>query len=161
MSECSTSSSSDSEFHNENSADLSYQHLDSIPESAVSRSNEILSLQLNNNEIQKLPTSISHFHKLVTLDVSSNGMKTLCDEICHLKHIRTFVAKNNRFSENSLPKDFGLLQSLEVVNLSGNHMVRFPHQVTELSKLKCLYMGSNQMREITGRIKHLTRYVDL
>ena len=155
----SLSSSSDNEFHNENAEDLSYGHLETIPDSALSRAMELVALQLNNNEIVQLPPTICLFTKLVTLDISNNNMKKLCDEVCQLRNLRTFVAKNNQLNSSSLPKDFGLLQSLEVVNLSGNLFTDLAPQLTELKRLKCLYLGSNQLAELSSRVKHLQRWV--
>lgn len=152
------SSCSDSEFHNENSENLSYSHLTAIPDSVLARAGELVALQLNNNDIRLLPQTLNRFSKLITLDISSNNLKTLCDGICQLKHLRTFVAKNNLLSSaDSLPKDFGLLQTLEVVNLSGNHFTHIAPQLTELKKLKCLYLGSNRLVELSSRIRHLER----
>lgn len=153
----SLSSSSDSEFHNENAEDLSYGHLETIPDSALSRAMELVALQLNNNEIVQLPPTICLFTKLVTLDISNNNMKKLCDEVCQLRNLRTFVAKNNQLNSSSLPKDFGLLQSLEVVNFSGNQFTDLAPQLTELKRLKCLYLGSNQLAELSSRVKNLLR----
>lgn len=152
MSAC---SSSDSEFHNENSEDLSYNHLETIPDYALGRANELVSLQLNNNEMTTLPSTISHFTRLVSLDISNNNAKILCNELCQLRHLRTFVAKNNQLNSNALPKDFGLLQSLEVVNLSGNQFTDLAPQLTELLRLKCLYLGGNRLVELSSRVKNL------
>ncbi|XP_076438545.1 leucine-rich repeat-containing protein 58-like [Babylonia areolata] len=148
-------SSSDSEFHNENTEDLSYNHLETIPDYAISRANELVSLQLNNNEIQVLPLTICHFTRLVNLDISNNNAKTLCDELCQLRHLRTFVAKNNMLNSSALPKDFGLLQSLEVVNFSGNQFTDLAPQLTELPRLKCLYLGGNRLVELSSRVKNM------
>ncbi|KAK7106431.1 leucine-rich repeat-containing protein 58-like [Littorina saxatilis] len=153
----SQSSSSDSEFHNENTEVLSYEHLETIPDSAILRSGELVSLQLNNNDILQLPSSIGCFSRLVTLDISNNSMKKLCTELCQLRNLRTFVAKNNQLSSSALPKDFGLLQNLEVVNLSGNHFTDLAPQITELYRLKCLYLGSNRLVELSSAVKHLLR----
>lgn len=155
----SQSSSSDSEFHNENTEVLSYEHLETIPDSAILRSGELVSLQLNNNDILQLPSSIGCFSRLVTLDISNNSMKKLCTELCQLRNLRTFVAKNNQLSSSALPKDFGLLQNLEVVNLSGNHFTDLAPQITELYRLKCLYLGSNRLVELSSAVKHLLRWV--
>nr|AYH91784.1 leucine-rich repeat-containing protein 58-like protein [Pomacea canaliculata] len=151
------SSSSDSEFHNENGEDLSYGHLETIPDFVLTRAGELIALQLNNNEIRHLPETIGLFSKLITVDVSNNNMKSICDEVCQLKHIRTFIAKNNQLTSNSLPKDFGIIQTLEVLNLSGNLLSTIPPQITELERLRCLYLGSNRLTEVSTSVKNLQR----
>lgn len=151
------SSSSDGDFHNENAEDLSYEHLETIPDFVIQRAGELVALQLNNNEISRLPETIQLFSKLVTLDISNNNMKTICEDICHLRNLRTFIAKNNQLNSQSLPKDFGMLRSLEVVNLSGNQFTELAPQLTELEKLKCLYLGSNRLTELSSSVKNLQR----
>lgn len=153
----SLSSSSDSEFHNENAEDLSYGHLEYIPDYVLCRAGELISLLLNNNEIRRLPETICVFSKLVTLDISYNNMTTVCDEVCQLKNLRTFVAKNNHFTSQSLPKDFGIMKTLEVVNLSGNVLEELPPQLTELERLQCLYVGGNRLSELPSSVKNLHR----
>lgn len=150
-------SSSDSEFHNDNSEDLSYGHLETIPDFVLSRAGELISLQLHNNDIGRLPETICLFSRLITLDVSNNNMTTICDEVCDLRNLRTFIAKNNQLTSQSLPKDFGKLLSLEVVNLSGNLLEELPTQLTELERLQCLYLGGNRLKALSTAVKNLLR----
>ncbi|XP_005091682.1 leucine-rich repeat-containing protein 58 [Aplysia californica] len=153
----STSSSSDSEYNREHLEDLSYGNLQTIPDCILQRSNALHSLQLDNNDITSLPSSIGVFKKLIVLDISANNMTFISDEICQLSKLRTLIAKSNKLTATSFPKDFGQLKSLEVVNVSGNHLETFPPQFTELSKLQVLHFGGNLLKEIPSTIKRLTR----
>ncbi|CAH1798045.1 unnamed protein product [Owenia fusiformis] len=142
-----------------NSQDLSYSELDSFPEFLLEgdQAHQLQSLQLDHNQITVLPRVISAFANLITLDVSNNGMTYLSPELVRLQHLRTFIGKNNYFENESIPKDFGLLRSLEVVNISGNQVTEFPMQFTELHHLKCLYLGSNNIRHVPNEIRNLIR----
>ncbi|XP_071095583.1 leucine-rich repeat-containing protein 58-like [Haliotis cracherodii] len=151
------SSSSDSEFHGENAEDLSYAELDTLPECLLSRAHELRALQLDHNNISVLPPTVSIFNRLIVLDISNNNVSHISDEIVKLKQLRTFTARNNRLDEQSLPKDFGLLKSLEVVNFSGNLFETLPPQLAELRRLKCLYLGGNRIQELPHTIRNLTR----
>ena len=153
----SMSSSSDSEYKQEHLEDLSYGNLTTIPDCIFQRAHSLHSLQLDNNDITSLPSCIGLFKKLIVLDISSNDMTFICDEICHMSKLRTFIAKNNKLTTSSFPKDFGLLQSLEVVNVSGNQIDSMPPQFTELSKLKVLHLGGNRLRRLPNSIKRLYR----
>ena len=146
--------SSDSEFPNENVEDLSYCWLRTIPESIMWRT-ALCSLRLNNNDIGHLPKSIQIFSKLVSLDLSSNKMHTLCDELCLLDNLRTLICKNNLLNLKSLPKDMGLMKGLENVNFSGNIFKCFPPQFTELTGLRCLFFASNMIRNLPPDISRL------
>lgn len=157
---CSYSSSSDSECHNrDHFEDLSYGGLQTIPDCILTshRLSNIHSLQLDNNDITSLPSCIGLFKKLIVLDVSSNNMTFICDEICQLSKLRTLVAKNNKLNNESFPKDFGQLKSLEVLNISGNEIDTFPPQLTELDKLEVLHFGRNRLSACPSKIKFLRR----
>lgn len=149
-------SSSDGE-NNENTEDLSYGNLTSLPEFLFERAREIRALRLNQNEINILPRTIKLFSSLITLDLSNNNLSYLSDEIVQLRHLRTFIAKNNHIKSVTIPKDFGRMTSLEVLNLSGNEIKVFPQQITELFRLRYLYLGGNSIVEVPNRIKNLKR----
>lgn len=144
-------------FMEENSVDLSYSDLDTFPDFLVEKADELLSLQLDHNRITVLPRAIGSFINLVNLDFSNNSMTYLSADLVHLKMLRTLTAKNNLFDMDSLPKELGLMQSLQVVNFSGNHFVDFPMQFTELRELRCLYLGANNISNIPKEICNLHR----
>jgi Leucine-rich repeat (LRR) protein len=150
-------SSSDTEYSREHLEDLSYGNLDTIPDCILQRSHSLHSLQLDNNDITSLPSSIGLFKKLIVLDISSNNMTFISDEICQLSKLRTLIMKNNKLRCDSFPKDFGSLRTLEVVNVSGNQIETFPPQFTELEKLQVLHFGGNHINELPSTIKLLTR----
>ncbi|CAL1543463.1 unnamed protein product [Lymnaea stagnalis] len=152
-----SSAASDTEYSREHLEDLSYGNLDTIPDCILQRSAVLHSLQLDNNEITSLPSTIGLFKKLIVLDISSNNMSFICDEICQLTKLRTLIAKNNKLTTDSFPKNFGSLKLLEVINVSGNNIEIFPPQFTELDKLQVLHCGGNRIKELPSAIKSLTR----
>ena len=130
LEQCTDSSDDD------NSIDLSYSDLQLFPHGIFeSCPQQIRSLQVSNNNIADLPAEVGLFTNLVILDVSNNILKSIADEICHLRHLRTFVARNNCLSVESIPKDFGTLPSLAVLNLSGNHLAQLPVQSVSYTHL--------------------------
>lgn len=150
-------SSSDSEFHDENSQDFSDSDLQVLPGFLKENSQNWISLQLSHNNFISLPPEIGSFENLVFIDISNNGLTQICDEITKLKKLRSFVARNNLLDGSSVPKDFGLLSvSLETLNLSGNNFIDIPLQFTELSHLKHLYLGANKINGISSAVKHLS-----
>lgn len=142
-------------FSDENSEDLSYSDLDALPEFVVDRAREIMSLHIDHNLIACLPPEIGTFVNLVSLDISNNRMKYISNDICQLPQLRTLIARNNAFEVESIPKDFGLLQSLMVLNLSGNNLNEIPMQFTELTELKCLYLGANRIMSVPKEVRNL------
>ena len=144
-------------FVEDNSVDLSYSDLDSFPEFLLEKSQELLSLQLDHNQITVLPRAIGAFDNLVTLDISNNAMTYLSVELVQLQQLRTLTARNNHFDSDSLPKEMATMQSLQVINFSGNHFTEFPMQFTELKDLRCLYLGANNIEALPREISNLQR----
>jgi len=146
-------------FDDFNSEDLSYSDLDEFPIFLIERSKELRSLHLDHNQLVALPPELGAFNGLVSLDLSNNRLKVIADEICCLVHLRTFVARNNQLTAESVPKDFGLMPSLQLLNFSGNRLTDVPMQITELRELKCLYLGANQITTVPREICNLHRLV--
>lgn len=147
----------DAYFNDSNSEDLSYAELDIFPDFLLERASEILSLHFDHNLLSALPPEISLFTNLISLDISNNQMKTISPDICSLPQLRTFIARNNLLTTESIPKDFGLLRSLVVMNLSGNQFNEVPMQFMELTELKCLYLGANRVSVVSKDIARLQR----
>lgn len=142
----------------DNSVDLSYSDLDQFPLSVLdSCPQQVRCLHVTNNHIEVLPSELGLFTNLVSLDISNNRLKSVADEICSLRRLRTFVARNNFLCVESIPKDFGTLPSLAVLNLSGNQLTHLPVQFTELPQLRCLYLGANQISVIPPEVQNMSK----
>lgn len=83
------------------------------------------------NGITRFPKQLGHdlhtypplIDTLMELDLSSNELETLPDEIC-------------------------LLVSLKKLKLEGNRLSRLPHHMPALYKLEKLYLNDNELREL-------------
>ncbi|KAF7215683.1 leucine-rich repeat-containing protein 58 [Nothobranchius furzeri] len=119
------------------------------------RKKDTKQLYLNYNRLTSLPSSVNLFFNLEFLDISNNGLTSVCDGITRLTKLKTLLAKNNRLDEFSLPKEFGSLQ-LEVLNFSGNRFEEIPLQCTKLLHLQSLSLGGNRLKSIPAEVEHLT-----
>lgn len=138
--------------------DYSRLSLDTLSVDGVSeeRKRDTRQLYLNYNRLTSLPSTVSLFYNLEFLDISNNGLSTICEDITRLTRLKTLIAKNNRLDEFSLPKEFGSLQ-LEVLNFSGNRFEEVPLQCMKLQRLQSLSLGGNRLKSIPPEIEHLTR----
>ena len=84
-------------------------------------------------------------------------MTYMSKEIALLTKLRSLTARNNHFNKESLPKELGLMTSLEVANFSGNRFDEFPQQFTQLVNLRCLHLGANQLVSLPEEIGNLQR----
>lgn len=118
------------------------------------RKKDTRQLYLNYNRLTSLPSSVGLFCNLEFLDISNNGLTSICEGVTRLNKLKTLLAKNNRLNEFSLPKKFGSLQ-LEVLNFSGNRFEEIPLQCTKLVRLQSLSVGGNRLKSIPSEIERL------
>ncbi len=116
---------------------------------------DISTVLLNNNLISELPPLISLFQNVYTLDLSSNQLRFLSQDICKLTNLRTLIVKDNLLEDSSLPKDLGNLIKLESINLSGNLFTQFPYQLLDIHSLKEIYLGSNKICSLPRSYENL------
>ena len=99
---------------------------------------------------------VSLYERVVSLDLSDNGLTELPAEVCGLRELRELVVKKN--SIKSLPSDFRrLATTLEELNLSGNVLERFPPVLFDLLCLKSLSLGKNSIEWLPPQIQRLER----
>lgn len=132
---------------------LSTFNVDSI---SSERKRDTRQLYLNYNRLASLSSSVSLFCSLEFLDLSNNGLTTICEGVTRLTRLKTLIAKNNRLDECSLPKEFGSLP-LEVLNFSGNRFQEIPLQCMKLLRLQSLSLGGNRLKSIPSEIENLVR----
>lgn len=119
----------------------------------LERSDDVDTLLVHHNSLTFIPTTVSNFYCLRTLDVSSNHLTKLPEEL-FLCPLITLIAKNNKLTNESLPKTFlPGTENLREINLSGNLFQQFPEQLLELDSLKYLYLGGNQISVIPKDVR--------
>lgn len=125
----------------------------------VNKISEIETILLNHNGLTDLPVApLCKFTNLRVLDLSSNGLRRLPQQLLVQCNLSTLIVKNNLLDNESLPK---FLQSkngsLRELNLSGNQFTQFPDNILNLRHLKYLYLGGNKIKAIPKEIWKLHR----
>lgn len=150
----SSDSSSDSDTRDQRTADMGNLGLDtdSLREHIVEQRKSLAGIErvlLHNNHLTSLcGLRFAPFNQLRVLNVSSNQLTSLPEFILELP-LTTLIARNNKLSNESLPKSFlSKLAVFREINLSGNLFSHFPEQLLELQQLKYLYLGGNSIATI-------------
>lgn len=134
------------------------EHLRHLHE--ISKLTDIETVLLNQNLIATLPShTLSRFNNLRVLDLSSNGLTQLPQDLLQVCPLKKLILKNNLLTNSSLPKCFKSAKSsgLRELNLSGNLLQHFPDAVLELKNLKYLYLGANKIKSISKDIWRLQK----
>lgn len=90
---------------------------------------------------------------LVELDLSSNELESLPDEICLLINLRKLKLEGNRIAR--LPNSFPALYKLEKLYLNNNELSELPLDMANMSSLKILRLHQNRLFWIPNDIGRL------
>ena len=96
----------------------------------------IRKLEISQESLLQLPTSIGHFTQLRKLRLFDNELTSLPDEIANA-------------------------QLLEVLTISENHLTAFPSHLEGLTNLKELCLSDNNLSELPDTIGGMTQLTDL
>lgn len=104
---------------------------------------ETLKLQNTQRTLTNIPQGLENLHNLKDIDLSCNGLTAIPETIYKMKTLRRL-----NFSENCLTEiliNIGDMDELVSLNLSRNKLLALPNALCKLSRLKTLYVNSNNL----------------
>ena len=104
----------------------------------------LLLLDLSNNKLKSVPSSISSLTNLLELNLSHNKLDDILDLSC-LKKLQILTIATNRF--RFLPSTVLQLQCLRRLDISNNAILSLPVKFTELVLLKVFNFESTPLEE--------------
>ncbi|CAF0893967.1 unnamed protein product [Adineta ricciae] len=154
---------------------------------ACALKSRIKAFHYTQKQLQFLPPSIKHLSKWNTLrelDLHGNQLKSLPDEVGHLKFIEVCNLSNNHFEDlplilGSLPRltkllafnnhlgnlssslVFSKLSNLRILNLNNNSITQLPADIGCLINLEIFTIEHNQLLELPREIGLCTHLVEL
>ena len=104
------------------------------------------SLDLSNQNLEKLPADVLSRTNLEELDISNNNLSgALPAEIRFLQNLKVLKASNNKMT--GVPAEVGQLSKLEILDLSYNQLTGLPYELGNLKNLKILNLSGNDYAE--------------
>ena len=109
-------------------------------------SKNLISLDLSEQGLTKVPAYVFERTDLQSLDLSNNNLTgALQGEIRFLRNLKTLDLSGNKFS--GIPAEVGQLKNLETLDLSNNLLTGLPYELGNLSNLKILDVSGNHYSE--------------
>ena len=100
-------------------------------------------LDVRNNQLVGLPSSIQKLNKLEQLYLDGNNFTELPAEIGDLKELRQLHVSNNQLV--GLPTSIQKLNRLLGLCLDGNKLTELPAEFGDLEELRELYVSGNPL----------------
>lgn len=138
--------------------DLERNDLKKLPK-AISNLKSLKILYLGNNKVKTLPSSMKFLDSLETLSLDDNNLKHYPEVISNI-----FSLKNLNLSRNNLkrlPKSMGNLQSLKILNVGENELIALPESIGRLTSLERLSLVKNKLKKLPESIGNLNSLVSI
>jgi hypothetical protein len=126
------------------SIDLANQSIHKLP-SGFKKLKYAVSVSLLGNEFELFPTVLTELKQLEEISLSSNQLKYVGQEIGRLTNLRVLIMNNNQLA--SLPSELGQLENLLYLELGNNKLTSLPDEIGKLTKLQELHLERNQLTE--------------
>lgn len=129
---------------------LSLSKLQRPPDGFVDYVSKLVDLNLYNNYLHDLPSSLNMLTGLVSLNLNNNQLCSLPDVICELSNLRKLWACENKI--NQLPNNLGNLSHLEVLSLNTNQLTNLPNSCAKLNQLEICSLSANKFKKMPNCI---------
>ncbi len=103
-------------------------------------------LSLNNCQLKALPSVLGCLKMLTSLDLESNNLEKIPETVCDLEQIINLNLSYNKIK--TLPNNFGNLKRLNLLNLSRNQLEILPEGLSSLKFLERLYLQCNKLKSL-------------
>ena len=118
--------------------DLSCNRIVDLDESGLDLIPGLMSLKVQNNRLERLPTPFCQLKKLRFLNISNNKFEIFPQVVCEMTNLVDLDVSFNMISQ--LPPELGQLAKLERLVIVGNQVSEFPERcagLVRLSELDC------------------------
>ena len=110
-------------------------------------------LELSDNAISEVPSTIKLFTNLRSLRLRNNQLSTLPEELAHLTQLRVLRLSGNKF--RIIPPAITALHGLRSLTLNNNKIIAMPLEISRLRQLRELHLQGNRIAAIPQEIKKL------
>jgi len=132
---------------------LSKSSLNEVPNDLLKIAKMLRTLDLSENSISQLPSSIGNFENLKHFTMNQNKLAALPTAMGKLKKLESLSFNRNQLT--SLPPTISQLTNLRTISLGFNRLTQIPDMLGNLRHLEMLDLSHNKITTIPEHIKHL------
>ena len=126
---------------------------------AIQRKHKVLCIDVASQGLDQLPYKLSHLDKIVSINLLGNEFKTFPTVLSQLKTLDEISLSSNQLK--SVGAEIGQLKNLRILIMNNNHLKELPKEIGDLTNLLYLEIGNNQLTSLPEAIKFLTNLEEL
>ena len=134
---------------------LCTNELKELPEMGFAGLESLVTLKLDDNQIEELPMSIGKLKNLEELFLSQNYLEHLPPSIGLCRKLHTLNVDDNDIEY--LPKELGSCISLKILSAHGNRLITLPAELDHISNLAVINLTANNVRYLPVSLTKLTK----
>ncbi|XP_039676104.1 leucine-rich repeat-containing protein 69 isoform X2 [Perca fluviatilis] len=122
---------------------LNHNQIQRLPPEIKSLS-RLRHLSVLDNKLEEVPVELGHLTMLSEINFTSNNLSWLPQQLCQCKELTKLHVARNKLT--SLPEGMGALAKLQVLDVAGNKLFMFPVEFHLLSLKELYYEGNRFVR---------------
>lgn len=126
---------------------------------AVRHKHKVLSIDVASQGLDKLPEKLSRLDKIVSINLLGNQFETFPTVLSQLTTLDEISLSSNQLT--SVGAEIGQLKNLRILIMNNNQLKELPKEIGELTNLLYLEIGNNQLTSLPEEIKYLTSLQEL
>lgn len=128
-------------------------------ENAILEKEKVLSVDVANQRLSKLPKQLSVLEKIVSINLLGNEFTSFPEVLTQLNSLEEISLSSNRLTKVS--SKIGALKNLRILILNFNSIQELPKEISELKNLLYLELGRNKLTRLPDEIKFLVNLQEL
>ncbi|KAF7288043.1 hypothetical protein GWI33_000097 [Rhynchophorus ferrugineus] len=134
---------------------LSFNHIDTIPNSLFINLTDLLFLDLSNNNLETLPPQTRRLANLQTLILNNNPLGHFqLRQLPSLVNLETLHLRKTQRNLTNFPTNLDNLINLSDVDLAQNSLPKVPEALYSLTSLKRLNLSENEVTDISNAMEY-------
>lgn len=126
---------------------------------AIKEKGKVLSINVENQNLKKLPKDIKKLEKIVSISLLGNNFTKFPLELASLTTLDELSLSSNQLI--FVGSEIGRLTNLRILIMNFNQLKSLPKEIGQLTKLLYLELGRNELTTLPEEIKYLTTLQEL
>ena len=128
-------------------------------EKAIRHKHKVLSIDVASQGLDKLPNKLSRLNKIVSINLLGNHFETFPTVLSKMTTLDEISLSSNQLT--SIGAEIGQLKNLRILIINNNQLKELPKEIGELTNLLYLEIGNNMLTSLPEEIKYLTSLQEL